>query len=335
MRIGDERGAVGHHPGGYTVGLERLHDLPRAAHARPLGHRRVQGVGVGETGRRRGEPLVPERRRVARGRAEAPPFLVVAHGDGAPSVSAPAGIAAVGCVPVAAVPHGLRGAAVDQAVQQRRSDERRRDLALGDVDELPFPGAGAVMQGRHEHERHVDGDDVVGVGGLRTHGRAAVGVVPQPGHAGEGHQAGTPGHVVLPGAGGAESLEADHDDVRLHRLELLVAQAQTVHDPDAEVLHHHVTLGDDAARHLPALFRLEVGGHRQLVAVVVGEGQRRLHVLVALADAPGVGPGSGLDLDHLGAEVGKLHGAVRAGDHVREVGDANAFQGQRARRRGF
>ena len=45
--------------------------------------------------------------------------------------------------------------------------------ALGDVDELPLTGIGAVMQRGHQREGHVNGYDVVGVGGLGSHRRAA------------------------------------------------------------------------------------------------------------------------------------------------------------------
>ena len=162
VRVGDQGGAVGHHARGHAMGLKRLHDLARTPPPGPLRHPFIQGRGVGQPSVHRGEPLVPQRGRILHRFAQPLPLGIVSHRDHTPRVVAAAGVTAVGCAPAAAVSQRPGSASIDQPVQQRRPDERCRDLALGDVDELPLPRGGPVMQRRHQHEGHVNGDDVVG-----------------------------------------------------------------------------------------------------------------------------------------------------------------------------
>ena len=80
---------------------------------------------------------------------------------------------------------------------------------------------------------------------------------------------------------------------------------------------------EPGARRAPVL-RLEVDDDRALPAVERDEvaadaGRDRHHVPVAVA-------GRRLDLDDVGAEVGEEHAAERAGDVLRVLDDAHAFE---------
>ncbi len=111
--------------------------------------------------------------------------------------------------------------------------------------------------------------------------------------------------------------------------QLGVAQPQAVHHPGAEVLDHHVALGDEAPGQLDAARLLEV--YRD--AAVPGPTGVLAEAAVAAALAPGEGrqgaghvdPGFRLDLVDLGTEEGQRLADHRPGPHPAEVGDPDAL----------
>jgi hypothetical protein len=111
---------------------------------------------------------------------------------------------------------------------------------------------------------------------------------------------------------------------------VLVVDLELAGDPGAEVLDHDVGVAHEIVEHLEAGFALQVQRHALLVAVERDEvgplavegiarirGQEFARALAAQR----------LDLDRLGPEVGEDHGAVGAGEHVRQVEDAHTTQG--------
>ena len=115
----------------------------------------------------------------------------------------------------------------------------------------------------------------------------------------------------------------DVDEVRELGLERGVVEAERGHQAGAEVLEHDVARADQLLRRRQAFGGVDVEDDALLVAVERAEEAdaeaRQLARLVAAGR---------LDLDHLGAEVGEDHPAGRAHDHVRELDDADAVEGQ-------
>jgi hypothetical protein len=124
----------------------------------------------------------------------------------------------------------------------------------------------------------------------------------------------------------AEAGDAREDDPRVDAPQGVVVDAQAVLHVGAVVLDHHVGVADELEEDLASLRRLQVEGHRPLVAVEVLEIRalaRTAHALVRV-DAR-----RRFDLDHVGAEVGELLDAGRAGADAGEVEHAQA--GERTR----
>ncbi len=88
----------------------------------------------------------------------------------------------------------------------------------------------------------------------------------------------------------------------------------------AEVLDEHVGLGDQAQEHLAVGVGLQIERDRPLVAVDELPPQAAAVAWVAPGHvAQRVTAVGSFDLDDVGAEVGEVAGAVRAGEHRREV----------------
>ena len=112
----------------------------------------------------------------------------------------------------------------------------------------------------------------------------------------------------------------------------LVAEPQRLERARPVVLDQHVGAGDQLLQDFAARLGLEVERDRLLVRPL---GQKRgAHVApvqraVGAALAALVGLVRVLDLDHVGAEHGQLIGGERAGQHMGDVDDADAFKGSR------
>ena len=102
--------------------------------------------------------------------------------------------------------------------------------------------------------------------------------------------------------------------------------AHAVDHARAEVLDKDVGTRGEALQGLLAALALQIDGDRALVAVVVEEGGGQPAGAVA-AGAHVIAAARDLDLDHVGALVGKDHGREGSGDHRGQVDDANAVKG--------
>ena len=226
---------------------------------------------------------------------------------------------------------------VDRVADHRVLGQGQHRVLLGDVDELPGPGALGLAQRGDRAE-----------GGVQRGGEVAddrpdarrrpIGVAvhrPQP--------AGRLPAVVVGGLARARAVLAEPGDRRVDERGVLLAQrlvahAELVHRARAEVLDHDVRAPHQLAQELLALGRLEVERDAELVAVELGE--EAAEAPVALADERRevprvVGLVRVLDLDHGRAEVAEHHRAVRAGDDARDVQDGHPAQRPLPVRRAF
>jgi len=128
-----------------------------------------------------------------------------------------------------------------------------------------------------------------------------------------------------------EARDAAIHQARIDRAQRLVVQAIALHVADLEVLDEDVAMRHQRAHQRLAGGLRDVAGDRALVAVgtqVIGG----FSTLAAIGlHEEGWAPAAGvvaaartLDLDHVGAQVGQVLGAPGAGQHAREVQDADA-----------
>ena len=329
---------VGHHVRHRVDGAEghlaaqQLDQFRLAVPAGPVGDDGDHFVAVGRTAGVFQEPRVGAQFRPAHGLGQGAPEVIGRTGDRDPAVAgrkhperAQQGMG------VAFGPRHLAGVGmlVDHPLAQGKDGVVHRD-----VDELAFAGALGVAHRRQDadgqqHRRH----DVADPGAdLQRVLAVRAGDAHDPAHRLRHDVEGRPVGI---GTGARTRIaEAAHGGIDQAGVELgqaLVGQTQALHRAGAEILHQHIGLLDQAADDGLAGRGLEVDGNALLVAVdalvvtaevtclVVGKVRRRA--------AGHVAPGR-LHLDHLGALVGKQHGAEGSGQHLRQVDHPQS--GQRA-----
>ena len=200
------------------------------------------------------------------------------------------------------------------------------------VHELSLAGLVSPEDRRDDAERAGDRRHDVADTGADLHRRVLVG-------SGDGHDAahGLTDDVVRrevcvgapAGADVAEAADRGVDQLRIASVQRLVAEAEAVHDTAAIVLDHRIGIVAELQDQLTACRRLQVDADRLLVAVHRGKvTAERLELVVGV-----IGPDDArviavkrLDLDHLRALVGQQHGAVGAGQHLREVDDPHPIE---------
>jgi hypothetical protein len=116
---------------------------------------------------------------------------------------------------------------------------------------------------------------------------------------------------------------AEHE-IGTHGPEGLVVEPEPLHHAGPEILHHEIGVGDQALDDVDGRGLLEIEHEAPLARIELPE--------VAAHPVAQRRPGAhqlavrGLDLHHVGAEVGQQPGAMRTGDGGREVEDAHAVQ---------
>ncbi|MNN21727.1 hypothetical protein D3C81_1350590 [compost metagenome] len=224
---------------------------------------------------------------------------------------------------------------VDDALAHGQHGIRHRH-----VDELALAGFLHAVNGRQDADAEHQRRDRVTHAGADLHRRAAV----RPGdahHAAHGlrdHVIGGPPRI---GAGArARVAEAAHgavDQARIRFAQRFVSQSEPLHHAGAEVLDDDVGTIDQLAHNADALGRLQVHGNRTLVAIDALEIAAVVAQRVVFTERAGEAravAGHGFDLDDVGAVVGQDLRAERAGEHLREVDDAQAGQRTRGLRPG-
>jgi hypothetical protein len=137
-------------------------------------------------------------------------------------------------------------------------------------------------------------------------------------------------------SGAAEAAGRGVDEVGLALLERVVAEAQPIEHARTEVLDHHMGGVDQLEHQLAPLGRLEIDGQAALVAV--GAKEKPAHAGdVGLGRRPSalVGAAGRLDLDHVGAHVGKVLGRRGSLQIVAEADDSDVIQQHVQRSPGF
>src|SRR6185503_10526339 len=128
-------------------------------------------------------------------------------------------------------------------------------------------------------------------------------------------------------AGIAEAADLAIDQSRIDLFQRFVTESQALRYAGPVILDKHIHLRRQAPHDLDALGRLEVHGEAALAAVHRHEG-RAVAVLLRRAQlARRLALARRLDLDHVGAHVGEVHGAERRRHGLREVDHADALQG--------
>ena len=167
-------------------------------------------------------------------------------------------------------------------------------------------------------------------------GNAGPHLLPRP-HAGDGHAAAeslhdlVKGRTLVMGAVLAEAGDRAGDDARVDRGQGVVVDLQPPGDAGGEVVQHHIGVAHQFVEEAQPGLGLEVDGHRTLVAVQgeeVGAHAVQGMLRVVLKQAAGALALAGrLHLHRIAAEVGQDHAGVGAGQHVRQVDQADAGQG--------
>ncbi len=235
--------------------------------------------------------------------------------------------------------HGRLAAREEVRVHVR--EERHLHVEERHVDVLAFARAVAVRERGEDRDRRVQARREIGDRDarlLRAAARQAVAL------AGDAHEAAHPlDDEVVAGAVRvrARLAEARHraiDEAGLHGRERRVVEPVFRELADLVVLEHDVALRGELADDPLALGRRDIDRHRALVAVrgevvrgFAGVGAvRRLQV--RRAPVPGVVAAlRALDLDHVGAEIGKRLRAPRAREHAAQVQDADVAEGSHLR----
>ena len=124
------------------------------------------------------------------------------------------------------------------------------------------------------------------------------------------------------GSVAAESVHRDVDQARMDGLEGWVAEPQFVHDAGTKIFDQYIDLGKEFQDELAPLLRLEVHHNASLVSVELGEKTRKSGFAKGrTAIASGI-PCRRFELDDIRAHITQGLGAQGAGNHCRQVKNA-------------
>ena len=211
----------------------------------------------------------------------------------------------------------------------RQREGRRHGIHQPDVDLLAEAGRVPIPQ-REENAVHgVETGQVVRDGdadaGRRTVGEA--GHIHQPAFGLDDRV--VAGQVLL-GARLPVARDRAIDDARVERGNRVVVEAESGEASRSEVLDHDVGCADEATESAGAHIALQVERDALLVSVQA-EKKRAPARAVGRPRARIVPMGRLFDLDDLRAHVAEHHRAIGAGEHAREVDDAESIEGGHAR----
>ena len=265
-------------------------------------------------------------------RGHGAPLVGRAHGERHPVVGADAPVHALRRHPRVAVGH--RRAHLAGALQgdQRVDAGDHAALVERHLDPLALAGARPVVQRRHDRHGGVVARHRVGVE-QRGARQLPVGVAGDRRQRAGGLDVGPVGHPVALGPVGPVARHRHHDQRRVHRPQLLVAEPEVGHHAGAVVLQHDVGRAHQLEERRLAVGRGQVDAHPALVAVHLVEVHRpvpRLALLVLRRADPHQGacrrPSGPLDLDAVAAEVGEEPSGHRAGPVGGDLDDPQPFQ---------
>ncbi|MEY9236048.1 hypothetical protein ABIF68_004365 [Bradyrhizobium japonicum] len=197
----------------------------------------------------------------------------------------------------------------------------------GDVDVLALPGHRALIERRRNRAETVGAGDDIGMVDAAIIGTAAAGLIGEMRHvvAGGRMDHRRVGRQLRRGTGLAVARDRAIDQLWIDRAQAVVVEPQPVHHAGAKVLDQDIGGRGEPAHRLLALLGLEIEHDAFLADVELAEygaaplAQRRpgAHRLAA----------AGLDLDDLGAHVGKHPRTMGTGDGGRKIQDPEAREG--------
>ena len=231
-------------------------------------------------------------------------------------------------IPIAS---GRRHRARGKVVQVGEGHGGDGGLHLRDFDVLALARAGAMMQGSGDSQRLGRGHNVVRLGSLDAGVGWRIGIAPQQGHAGIGHQRAAEADETTVRSTPPIARHADHDEIRTHLEQMLVVQFILSHHARAKIFHHHVADGDQTFEQFLAFGHLEIQRDGAFVAVDL--------FVTRVAWLASVRVLAGFHLDHLGAEIRQVAGPIGPGPGAAEIQNAHALEWESApcpgyRRRG-
>ena len=173
--------------------------------------------------------------------------------------------------------------------------------------------------------------------GERTIGRnrRPIGPAGQVNEAGEGAENVPEPRLAVVRATSAEHGCAEHDDVVLYLLQVLVSQVPPLHSSRGEILCYHVCPFDKSFSYVPGLGVRHVQGDAILVSIVVGEIAASFHT----GDVIFVGPchpkrlymAPGLHTYYRSPVIGQIPGSQRPDAYPAEVEHLQALEGPDSR----
>ena len=206
----------------------------------------------------------------------------------------------------------LRRVSLIEQTHQREHRMREHRIGHGDIDMAPLAAGSCVHQrGEYAHRRRERAAEQVGDLEVRHHRCAPLGadlladarVADVVDVVAGAQRVGT----VLPVTG-----DRAIDDARVDRIDRRVAHAELVHHTRTKALDDDIGVFGEPQEHVAPRRGLEVQAQRALVAV--DEPEQFGHALAHASHRARVITGTRvLDLDHVGAHVGQVHGRHRAG----------------------
>ena len=217
----------------------------------------------------------------------------------------------------------LRLAAREPVVRDRLIDPAEARFEERDIDAAALAGPLAAAQRGEDADGGPHARAGIDDGSAGAHGRP----LDRPVHR---HDAGIGVRErLVAGLGGErpgppERAHLAIDEARIARLQRLKADAERLREAGAQIVKQHVRPLDQRQEALERRLLLEVHHRGALVAVEDMEGERM--ALPVLLDEPeaGVVAARLLDLDDVGAEIGKDRAGERAGDVLADLDDGEA-----------
>src|SRR5215469_4363518 len=128
-----------------------------------------------------------------------------------------------------------------------------------------------------------------------------------------------------PTAVGPITFSAGIDQARKALRQLGIAEPEGFHHPIEKILDQHVSALDQLEGDLLGALKLEIQRDRPFLRVEHQEGVARAAGRKIRSTENITGPWR-LDLDHVGAEIGELHGAIWGGINLAEIDHADAIE---------
>ena len=333
LRVFEDVGDGVDRPARHTDLFEQRDPGGGAARQREFAHQRDQHIAVGDARRVGDEARIVGPLRVVDGAAEACELAVVADRQDHETVLGRKVLVRHGVR--VGVAHALRRAAI-QMVHALVGEAGDLHVEQADVDVLADAGAVARLYGGQDGGARIHAGEYVGQRHADLDRARAFFAV---GPAGDAHQAAHALHQeVIAGALGvrpglAEAGDRAVDQARIDSEQRGVVEAVLGEAADLEVLDHHVAAFGEFAHQRLSCGAGEIDGNRFLVAVRAQKVGRVAGVLTVAVfqerRAPQtrvVATAGALDLDDFGAKVAQRLAGPGAGEHARQVQDAQVRQ---------